>query len=202
MFAAKLTVYGVDGGCRARSQAEKSAHVDDVDGVQVDVVVDEDPTAVRNRGHAVIGHYDEVRAVSQAEACHTGDELAQRQVQMSGGGEQFGRVRSMVVAGVIDFAEIDGDERWPLVLGERERRQHLRHAIGIRHVIVEGNPVGRSNTSDWRFGPGPEHDRRRAAPLADCRYPDRLAAPPARIVFCRRRHREAFGEAGLSSYWQ
>ena len=119
---------------------------------------------------------------------HAVDELSERSVEMRGRRRQLRRVRAEVVAGVVDFLEVQADERRPLA---------LRAAPATSSACATRSAFGSFSSNGFQYVgrtppiaaslPGQNIVAARR-PWRIAVDPDRLAAPPARVLRRRRRH--------------
>ena len=111
------------------------------------------------------------------------------------GGERR-RIEAVIVARGVDLLEIQADERGPRLVRPRKPVERLVHARRRRGALVVRPPFARPHAADRRLASRPEH-RRGAASLANRGRPQRLAAPPRRILGRLGRHAEPRGHRGI-----
>ena len=118
----------------------------------------------------MIGNDDDRGAIPKAEVREAVDQRAKGVVQVPDRVDELLGVDAVVVAGRVDLVEVHADERGPRCVRFREPLEHLIHARGRRHALVERPPGRRPHAADRRFRSRPEH-RRRAAALPNRRSP-------------------------------
>jgi len=128
----------------------------------------------------VIGDDDDIRRVVNTVLFQAGDQVPESRVDVAQCCIDLGRIRAVIVTGVIDLLKVQGQEVRAFVARQAKPRQHLIHARVGTHLAIECQPVLGTHAVDGDIRARPEHCRRMFA-LAFGANPQRLAAPPRRI---------------------
>src|SRR5688572_8849302 len=99
----------------------------------------------------MIGDHNESSRIQQSEFFNSGDEPAENTVEAAHGLEYARGIWSMPVAGVVNVAEIYGEERRPLAARQRKPLKHLPDPRGVRNAVVKSPPIRRAHASNLDF---------------------------------------------------
>ncbi len=128
----------------------------------------------------MVGDDDEVGRIAQtasgearAESFHGGVDVAYRR---SG----LGRIRAVIMTGMIDHVQIERAKRGPLVSRETQPPQQAVDPLRAGHAAIKRLVVGGPGTGDLGLGAGPEPTSA-AHPLFPGGHPYWFTAPPASI---------------------
>jgi len=125
---------------------------------QIGKLIEGDPAALRVN-HAVIADHDEIDG--QPGGGESGVEFADEGVHAERGGAGLARVGPELVAGVVGFGEVDGDEVRTVGSGQMEQRQRIVDArlLGLGRglgFVVVGGVVRRQEAGDLGLARDPE----------------------------------------------